>query len=237
MSLETGTYIDDLVTSNPTATDPVSQGDDHLRLIKSTIVTTFPNIAGAVTPTHTELNFVDGVTSAIQTQLDTKFDTAGTGLTSSTQTVNVGAGDGISVAADAVALDISGLVAIQGNALNPSQDGMLIDDNGMMSRMSYTDAGIVITEQTGTSYIVAASDINTLIECNNAAAFTLTLNTGIGVEGNWIIVEQTGAGQVTIAGTATVNSPAGLLTYAQYSRLVLICKGAGVWSLGGDSTS
>ena len=31
---------------------------------------TFPNVSGAVTATHTELNYVDGVTSNIQTQLN-----------------------------------------------------------------------------------------------------------------------------------------------------------------------
>ena len=71
MALETGTYISDLVATNPTSGDLKSSGDDHLRLVKSTVKATFPNISGAVTPTHTELNFVDGVTSAIQTQLNT----------------------------------------------------------------------------------------------------------------------------------------------------------------------
>ena len=72
MALETGTYISDLVTTNPPNTDGVSQADDHLRLIKSTVKATFPNITGAVTATHTQLNHVAGVTSAIQTQLDAK---------------------------------------------------------------------------------------------------------------------------------------------------------------------
>lgn len=74
--LETGTYISDLVVTNPTSSDLASQGDDHLRLLKNTIKTTFPNITGAVTPTHTELNYVDGVTSALQTQLDAKVPTS-----------------------------------------------------------------------------------------------------------------------------------------------------------------
>lgn len=56
MALETGTYISDLVTTNPPNTDGVSQADDHLRLIKSTVKATFPNITGAVTLTHTDLN-------------------------------------------------------------------------------------------------------------------------------------------------------------------------------------
>ena len=72
MALESATFIDGLVTTNPTGADAKSTADDHLRLIKSTVKATFPNITGAVTPTHTELNFVDGVTSAIQTQIDNK---------------------------------------------------------------------------------------------------------------------------------------------------------------------
>jgi hypothetical protein len=56
MGLETGTYISDLNTANPTSGDPVSQADDHIRLLKATIKTTFPNVAGAVTSTHGKLN-------------------------------------------------------------------------------------------------------------------------------------------------------------------------------------
>jgi hypothetical protein len=58
MALESGVYISDLVITNPPGSDPKSQMDDHLRLIKSTVKTTFPNIAGAMTMTHTELNTV-----------------------------------------------------------------------------------------------------------------------------------------------------------------------------------
>lgn len=63
MALETGTYISDLTSTNPTSTDPKSQGDDHIRLLKSTVKATFPNVTGAVTATHTELNILDGITS------------------------------------------------------------------------------------------------------------------------------------------------------------------------------
>ena len=72
MTIESVTYISDLNASYPAAGDAKSEGDDHIRNIKTGIKTTFPNISGAVTPTHTELNYVDGVTSAIQTQLDAK---------------------------------------------------------------------------------------------------------------------------------------------------------------------
>lgn len=47
MPLETATYIHDLVASNPAATDGLSQGDDHLRLIKSVLQANFPNFTSA----------------------------------------------------------------------------------------------------------------------------------------------------------------------------------------------
>ena len=58
-------YTSDLNASYPGATDAKSEGDDHIRNIKTALKNTFVNIAGAVTPTHTELNYVDGVTSAL----------------------------------------------------------------------------------------------------------------------------------------------------------------------------
>jgi len=63
MALESTTYIDGLVVTNPTGTDPRSQGDDHIRLIKSAIRNSFTGVSGAVTSTHTELNLMDGVTA------------------------------------------------------------------------------------------------------------------------------------------------------------------------------
>ena len=72
MALESTTYINGLVATNPTGTDPKSQGDDHIRLVKSAIKNTFPGVTGEVTATHTELNYTDGVTSNIQTQMDLK---------------------------------------------------------------------------------------------------------------------------------------------------------------------
>lgn len=100
MGLESGSFISALVATNPIgATDPKSQGDDHLRFIKAKLLETFPNINGAVTPTHTELNYVDGVTSAIQTQLNAKQNadadlTAIAGLTTTASTIVMFTGAG-----------------------------------------------------------------------------------------------------------------------------------------------
>src|ERR1035437_4052900 len=48
MGLETGRVINDLVVTNPAATDLKSQGDDHIRLIKSALKTSFPGFTGTV---------------------------------------------------------------------------------------------------------------------------------------------------------------------------------------------
>ncbi len=58
MALESATYINQLVTTNPTLADPKSQGDDHLRMIKRVLQQTFPNLTGAVTTTQAQLNKV-----------------------------------------------------------------------------------------------------------------------------------------------------------------------------------
>lgn len=56
MGLETGTYINSLNSANPAATDALSQADEHLRLLKSTVKATFPSVTGAITGTHTAIN-------------------------------------------------------------------------------------------------------------------------------------------------------------------------------------
>ena len=73
MGLETGVYIQDLDESNPLSSDKRRFGDDHFRLIKSVLKNTFPNANGVISPSVAELNYVEGVTSAIQNQLDARL--------------------------------------------------------------------------------------------------------------------------------------------------------------------
>lgn len=70
MSLETATYIDSLVTSNPQSSDQGSTIDDHLRLIKASLKRTFPNVSGEVSVSHGELNYLRSATSNIQAQIN-----------------------------------------------------------------------------------------------------------------------------------------------------------------------
>src|SRR5579872_1128279 len=59
MPLETATYIPDLVTTNPADTDNESQGAAHLRLIKSAVKASLPNLGdAAMTLTAAQLNAI-----------------------------------------------------------------------------------------------------------------------------------------------------------------------------------
>ena len=78
MALETGTYISDLNNLNPTITDQISQGDDHIRLIKGTLKTTFPSVSGAVTLTHTQINALPTDITTAQSTLQTNINTLDT---------------------------------------------------------------------------------------------------------------------------------------------------------------
>jgi hypothetical protein len=50
------TYINGLVGTNPTTADPLSEGDNHLRLIKDVLQRSFPLITGAVTVSNSQIN-------------------------------------------------------------------------------------------------------------------------------------------------------------------------------------
>tara|TARA_R110000744_G_scaffold118271_2_gene220915 strand:- start:359 stop:847 length:489 start_codon:yes stop_codon:yes gene_type:complete len=57
MTVESASYISQLNTSYPAASDNISEGDDHLRLVKSVLKTQFPNLATtAVTQSSTQMN-------------------------------------------------------------------------------------------------------------------------------------------------------------------------------------
>lgn len=58
MGIENATYIKDLIPTWPEGTDPKSQGDDHLRLIKAVLQDQFPGFTTdvAVTVTADHLN-------------------------------------------------------------------------------------------------------------------------------------------------------------------------------------
>jgi hypothetical protein len=75
MPIETGNTISEFEITWPLSTDPQSEGDDHLRLIKSLLRAQFPGANGlgfeeAITATEAEINFLSGLTGNVQDQID-----------------------------------------------------------------------------------------------------------------------------------------------------------------------
>ena len=75
MPIETGTTISQLRNTWPLSGDPILEGDDHIRLIKSILIAQFPGDIGdgftkPILSTEDELNFCQGLTGNIQFQID-----------------------------------------------------------------------------------------------------------------------------------------------------------------------
>lgn len=70
MGLESATYISGLDAANPVSGDSLGQADDHMRLIKSTIKNTFPNINAAMNASDEELNYMVGQAELVTTGLE-----------------------------------------------------------------------------------------------------------------------------------------------------------------------
>jgi len=225
MALETGTYISDLVITNPTSTDPKSQGDDHLRLLKSTIKTTFPNVSGAVTPTHTELNYVDGVTSAIQGQIDSKGTITGQTWTgthafdSTTSIGNVSATeisylDGVTSAIQTQFTDITGtLIPAKGAITGQTWTGT----------HSFTGATITVpTQSAGDNSTKAASTAYVI-----AQAFSTALPSQAGNAGKFVTTDGTNASWATPTSTLETISRTSntIISSTNISKLIDITSG------------
>jgi hypothetical protein len=103
---------------------------------------------------------------------------------------------------------------------------------------------LTINAQTGTTYTFALSDsVNTLVTAANASAIAVTIPLNSSVPfpiGSVLNIVQTGAGQITVSGTAgvTVTSTGATTatpkTRAQYGVLSLIETSENNWLALGD---
>ena len=229
MALEdlTGTkYLDDLNSSNPAAGDNVSEGDDHIRGIKNVLKLTFPNVDAAVNATPTELNYVDGVTSAIQTQMDTKAPIASptfTGtvaipnianletavaantakVTNATHTGDVTGSTALTIAVDAV--DIA-MLSATGTA---SSSTFLRGDNAWtavdaLPSQSGHAGKYLTTDATNASWATLDTDANTTTKGLYEHEHTIDVNYTIASGSNAM-----SAGPITVSSGVSVTVPTG----------------------------
>lgn len=99
---------------------------------------------------------------------------------------------------------------------------------------SWTDAQ-TLNAQTGITYTLQSSDIGKLVTLTNSSAISVAIDTSVtATSGQRIDLIQMGTGQVTVGGTATLNSTPTKKLRTQYSAATLIFLGAAGWVLVGD---
>jgi len=170
MALENGTYVNSLVPANPASTDGLAQADDHIRLIKSTLKNTFPNLTGPVTATQADLNNPASIPSSL-TDLGIT-DGTGSGQVLTTD----GSGNFSFTALPAGTTDTNYYVtggSVSGTTLTLNRQGL-----GSVS-ISGLPAAVTNTNQlaNGAGYITASSIPDTLGHSQSYASITLTPNT------------------------------------------------------------
>jgi hypothetical protein len=200
------------VTDEPSTTVNFAQGTlDDLEVAD---ITASSATIGDVS--NTEIQYLNGVTSAVQTQIDSKAPTANPTFTGT-----------VTVAASGIAFT-DGTQTKEGvpsrTYIYGETNSNALVSNTTLNNLSYRD---------------------TLIECNNASGtdITLTIPTNATTAypiGTSFDIVRMNDGNVTIAavdGTVTVNATPGLKLRAKYSSATLLKRGTNKWILVGDLTA
>jgi hypothetical protein len=210
---------------------------------------------------NTELQYLNGVTSAVQTQLDTKAPLANATFTgtialpSTTSIGNVSATelgylDGVTSAVQ-TQLDAKLASSTAATTYAPLANATFTGTTTVSaSGIAFTDAtqtkaGVpsitTISQKTAAYTLSSLAERDTLIEINSSTGVTLSIPTDASVNypvGTTLDILQTGAGQVTIAaatpGTTTVNATPGLKLRTQWSSATLMKRAANTWVVYGD---
>jgi hypothetical protein len=158
MAKETASYISQLVATNPVASDSVSVGDDHIRMIKTVLKTQFSGLSGttAVTASEAEMNYLDIAT--LGTSADSKVLTQASGVVTIAGDVKITGTTPLLTIGDAGAEDTT--ILFDGNAkdfyvaLDDSADKLLIGEGSTVG----TNPILTITDDTVTVGDGAAVD-------------------------------------------------------------------------------
>ena len=188
MALESASYISELTATNPTASDSVAQGDDHLRLLKTVLKTQFSGLTGttAIASSEAELNILDGVTATaaelnyldittLGTSADSKALTQASGVVTIVGDVKITGTTPLLTIGDAGAEDTT--LLFDGNAkdfyvaLDDSADKLLIGEGSTVG----TNPILSITDDTVTLGDGAAVDTAIVFD-GNAKDFHIALD-------------------------------------------------------------
>ena len=162
------------------------------------------------TVSTTELGYLDGVTSAVQTQIDSKLATA--------------------TAASTYQAIVSGVSDTEIGYL----DGVT---SSIQSQIDGKNPVNLSINSQSSGYTLVLSDAAKLVEMSGGGTLTVPANSSVAFSvGSQVNILQTGASQVTVAGAGgvTVNATPGLKLRTQWSSATLIKRATDTWVLVGD---
>jgi hypothetical protein len=186
MGLESASYPNQLVATNPTGSDPKSTADDHIRLLKSVIQTTFPNITGAITAAQADLNKV-GVTQP-QTSNDTSV--------SSTAFVQTAVASAITAIGAGASMWVSGTTYALGNVVwSPS--------NYQTYRRIIAGAGTTDPASDATNWVLVSGNVQTTATqtLTNKTLAAPVITGGASISGNVSV-----AGDLSVSGSGGIRN-------------------------------
>jgi len=242
MGVETATYISQLSATNPLGTDPISQGDDQIRLVKSVLQSQFTSLgAAAVTTTAAELNLVDGYTGTTA-ELNT-LDVTTQGTSEASKVLTADASGDVTIADGAYDFDVAShdgtnglklagtLVTATATELN------LIDGyTGTTAELNYNDVTSLGTVEVSKTVTASAAGLVNHADYQVQRPYFLdiaeTVNAIGGTGGSTQDIDLT-AGNVV---TATVDTSANTFTFSNPSATGRNCTFLFLITNGGSQT-
>lgn len=221
MGIESATYINQLVNTNPVGgVDFYSTADDHLRLLKAVLLNSFPNIGGAVTVAHGVLNGVqnaDNLTSG--TVADARLSANipkkdAANVFSAAQTLALGTPELVLRETDAAANNQYWAILVQAEQmkLRLYSDAFVAVDFCIIDRTGNTLDSIAWTVTTMTlngvdmrnaSIINAGTFADARIAQSNVTQHQAALSIGVGQLSGTLPVTSGGTGATTASGART----------------------------------
>lgn len=246
MALESATFLSQLITSNPLGTDFQSQGDDHIRLLKSVLQATFPNadrpfrfpsgvavVTSSPTLAVTDSNEIIPVDASAAARTVTMPSASLTdGLTYYITKVD----SSVNAVTIAAAAEINGEASI---LLRFQWDTAVVRYN-LATTTWYAE---VITSRFGTPRIVvgdatlAITDYMARIEIDaDAASRTVTLPSTLPTGFRCVVqkIDSDVANTVTLSAAASVNGSASVVLREQWEEIEIWWNGTTwrTWDLG-----
>jgi hypothetical protein len=203
MTVEVATHLDDLNTALPLGTNARSEGDDHIRLLKSVLQTDFPAISGAITASQDEINVLDGVTAGTVTASKALVVDSNSRL----NTFDIAASGNYSVAGTAILADSAGTLTLSNvDALDATTESTIeaaIDSLTNLVATGALDSGSITAGfgaiDNGTSNVTTGGILKIDVDgtAENAAG-SLTMgagnDAGIFFDGTNLVIISNGAG-------------------------------------------